>query len=404
MYVTDQPEFLNAVCELQTALEPKELLHALKETERSLGRSADGPRNGPRPIDLDIVLYGDRAVTIGAGEAGSLQVPHARLGERDFVLRPLCDIDRDVIIPGGRSASDALAALEDSQPAPATTGGLRRVTPLQGGRMLHWDTGRTLLMGILNATPDSFSDGGKYTRVDAALVRATELAEHGFDMIDVGGQSTRPGAADISGAEEIARVTPIISAIRAEHPKLPISIDTFRSAVATAALEVGSDIINDVSAGTHDSAMAGVAARHNAPWILMHRRGTARTMDSKTGYGARGVAHEAGAYLRTASAAARTAGIPRWALLADGGVGFAKSGRESAELLRDWRSFAQTAGLPTVLGASRKRVLRAVGEQDWATAGAVAAAVARGGVDVVRIHASSVATAVRAADLVRNGV
>lgn len=181
MYVTDQPAFLNAVCEIETGLEPIELLRTLKHVEKDFGRDIEGMRNGPRPIDLDIVTYGDRIIHAPDDE---LVVPHLRLAERDFVLRPLCDISENYQIPQSdgtkRSAAELLTALLKKE----RDLHLVKVTPTNTGKLLKWGV-KTLLMGIVNATPDSFSDGGKNNTESAALRQVEEYAKYGFDVIDV---------------------------------------------------------------------------------------------------------------------------------------------------------------------------------------------------------------------------
>lgn len=181
MYVTNQPAFLNAVCEIETKLEPMELLRTLKHVEKDFGRDEEGMRNGPRPIDLDIVTYGDRIIRTPEDE---LIVPHLRLAERDFVLRPLCDISEDYQIPQSdgskRSAAELLATLLEKERDLL----LVKVTPTNTGKLLKWGV-KTLLMGIINVTPDSFSDGGQTTTVSAALRQVEEYVKYGFDVIDV---------------------------------------------------------------------------------------------------------------------------------------------------------------------------------------------------------------------------
>lgn len=180
MYVTNQPSFLNAACEVESDLEPEALLQAVKQIERDLGRDPNGVRNGPRPIDLDIITYGTRSIN---SKTPDLQVPHPRLREREFVLRPLCDLAEEmpVPLPDGStcSASDLLQNLQSDGAS-----GLVAVTPTNTGRLLKWGQ-RTMLMGVINATPDSFSDGGKFNTVDAALRQVERFHECNFDIIDV---------------------------------------------------------------------------------------------------------------------------------------------------------------------------------------------------------------------------
>jgi 2-amino-4-hydroxy-6-hydroxymethyldihydropteridine diphosphokinase / dihydropteroate synthase len=200
MYVTDQPPFLNAVAEIRTDLKPRALLRALQSIETDLGRDRNAPRFGPRPIDLDIVLYGKSVVELSNNV---LTIPHARLHERMFVLQPLCDIDDSVLVPGqpaacGNSSSnegtvtarqllDQLKSSASSKPSHDGLGGLTRLSPLRHSKrgFLAWD-GSPKLMGIVNVTPDSFSDGGRHQTVDQALRLVEDFVKHDFDVIDVG--------------------------------------------------------------------------------------------------------------------------------------------------------------------------------------------------------------------------
>jgi 2-amino-4-hydroxy-6-hydroxymethyldihydropteridine diphosphokinase len=225
MYVTDQPAFLNGAVQVETNLEPLELLCRIKDAEGKLGRDFTGTRNGPRPVDLDILCYktisADPSVE-GGGEmlvvnTTELTLPHPRIQERDFVLIPLIEVaGRGLSLPGSnRTLGEALGALQKPQ---HTTGdeaqpSAVRVLPLPRGRMLYFN--ETIIMGILNATPDSFSDGGRWTAsVDAAVQRALTMVHEGAGIIDIGGESTRPGALEVAIEEELRRTIPIIQGIR----------------------------------------------------------------------------------------------------------------------------------------------------------------------------------------------
>lgn len=185
MYFTEQPNFLNGVVQFHTQLAPHELLQSLKKIERDQGRDFSAMRNGPRPIDLDILMYDELVVN---DRTFDITIPHPRLSERDFVLRPLCDIDDSIIIPSkkGESSLKSGQLLQGLHKRHGNHGHrpLVPVTPLPSGRILHWGK-RTLLMGVLNLTPDSFSDGGMFISVENALRQAENLIEHGFDIIDV---------------------------------------------------------------------------------------------------------------------------------------------------------------------------------------------------------------------------
>ncbi len=207
------------------------------------------------------------------------------------------------------------------------------------------------ILGILNVTPDSFSDGGRFGRVAHAVAHARAMVADGADAIDVGGESTRPGASPVGEAEELRRVLPVIRGIRG---LVPISIDTTKAAVAAAALEAGAAIVNDVSGATLDPGMLGVVARHGAGIILMHRRGTPQTMQRLARY--RDVVAEVKRFLSARIEAALAAGIQPGAIAVDPGIGFAKTLRHNLALLAHTSEIA-ALGFPVVVGVSRKGFL-----------------------------------------------
>jgi dihydropteroate synthase len=215
-----------------------------------------------------------------------------------------------------------------------------------------------ILVGVLNVTPDSFSDGGVYLTPDAARRRADELIAEGADVIDIGGESTRPqGATRVSDEEERARVVPVVDWLRREHPNAVISVDTTKSSVAAAAVEVGAHIINDVSGGRLDMHMCDVVAAAKAGIIQMHSRGSVETM-AKYDYAfygddpVRDIMHE----LSASAMRALEAGIPRESIVLDPGIGFAKRSEHSIAVLRDLGRIV-SLGYPVMVGASRKRVV-----------------------------------------------
>ncbi|MBX3458426.1 MAG: dihydropteroate synthase [Planctomycetes bacterium] len=212
-----------------------------------------------------------------------------------------------------------------------------------------------MLMGIVNVTPDSFSDGGSFVDRDAAVTHALQLVREGADVLDIGGESTRPGALPVSASEEIARVVPVIRALRG-RVNTPISIDTMKAEVAQAALDAGADIVNDVSAGT-DPAMFALCARRGCLLVLMHMKGTPRTMQSDPEYG--DVLREVAAHLQDRVSAATAAGIPRNHLWIDPGFGFGKLPAHNVALVRRLPELA-ALGLPLLLGVSRKSTLGAL--------------------------------------------
>ncbi len=246
---------------------------------------------------------------------------------------------------------------------------------------------RVLIMGVLNVTPDSFSDGGRYPGVDAAVARAEAMEADGADLLDIGGESSRPGAWPVSLEEELARVIPVVSAL-AGRIRIPISVDTTKADVARRALDAGASVINDISALRGDPGMADVVARSRAGLILMHRQGTPATMQDQPAYGA--VVEEVGAFLQTRLDAAVAAGIERERIAVDPGIGFGKTGEHSLALMGGLAALL-TLGCPIVIGPSRKSFVgavlqRPVYEREWGTAAAVAAGVLQGA-HVVRVHA-----------------
>jgi len=242
-----------------------------------------------------------------------------------------------------------------------------------------------LVIGIVNVTPDSFSDGGHLATVEAAVAHGARLTAHGARLLDVGGESTRPGAAPVPAAEEIARVVPVIAALARRG--LPVSVDTRKAQVAQAALDAGAAVVNDVSGLAFDPTLAGVVAAAGAGLIVMHMRGTPDTMDSLAEY--RHVAPEVAAELEGAAARAEAAGVARNRIVIDPGLGFAKTAAQNFRLLDELATIV-AVGYPVAVGPSRKRFLgsatgRPVEDRDRATAVACALAWERGA-RLFRVH------------------
>ncbi|MGA6961745.1 MAG: dihydropteroate synthase [Candidatus Acidiferrales bacterium] len=251
---------------------------------------------------------------------------------------------------------------------------------------------RTLIMGVLNVTPDSFSDGGLFLEPAAAVVQAMELERAGADIIDIGGESTRPGSTGISADEELGRILPVIEALRGKLG-IPISVDTSKSEVADAAAAAGAEIVNDVTALRNDPRIAEIARRRKLPLILMHMRGQPATMQKRPF--ARVVLRDVTTGLRRALAAARRAGVAKSQLVLDPGIGFGKSYEQNCELLARLPELARL-GFPILVGTSRKSfiggALRNDGprtgsgnERIWGTAATVAASILQGA-HIVRVH------------------
>lgn len=250
---------------------------------------------------------------------------------------------------------------------------------------------RTYLMGVLNVTPDSFSDGGDFYSIESALVQAENMVKSGVDIIDIGGQSTRPGAAEISLEEEIDRVIPVVQILRQKADifgSVPISVDTTRAQVAKAAVEAGADIINDISGATFDSEMLSTVAKLKVPIILMHIRGTPQTMQQLTDY--RDLIGEIKEFLESRIVAAVAAGIDKSQIIIDPGIGFAKTYSQNLEILRDLRKF-RVLNCPILVGVSRKSFIGHILNQPeakqriWGTAAACTGAIANSA-DILRVH------------------
>ncbi len=250
---------------------------------------------------------------------------------------------------------------------------------------------RTLIMGVLNVTPDSFSDGGKFFDTGRAIEYALTVESAGADLLDIGGESTRPGSSGTSAKEELARALPVLQGLRGVL-RIPISIDTQKLEVAEAALDAGAEIINDISGLRSDPRLAALAARRRVPLILMHMRGEPRTMQ-KAGF-ARDVLKDVTQGLKKSVSIARKAGVPKSEIILDPGIGFGKSFAQNYQLLE---KLPQLAGLgyPLLVGASRKGFLGATLARDgkpappeeriWATAATVTASILNGA-HIVRVH------------------
>ncbi|XP_047958902.1 folate synthesis bifunctional protein, mitochondrial isoform X1 [Salvia hispanica] len=401
-YVTDQPRFLNSAVRGTTKLGPHKLLAVLKEIERDLGRTA-GIRYGPRPIDLDILFYGSRTVN-----TDSLTIPHERIWERPFVMAPLIDLlgvqaDNETVKswhslskhPGGlfeaweELGGESLVGKD----------GMERVLPV-GNRLWSWSA-NTSVMGVLNVTPDSFSDGGKFLSVESAVSRVRSMLAEGADIVDLGAQSTRPMASKLSPEQELDRLIPVLEAVR-DMPEMVgklISIDTFHSQVALEAVSKGAHLVNDVSGGKLDANMHHVVASLGIPYIVMHMRGDPSTMQNQENLVYDDVCSDAASELCTRVRDAEISGIPAWKMIIDPGIGFSKNTEQNLDILMGLPAIRSEIGkkslalahAPLLVGPSRKRFLGEIcgrtvaGERDPATVAAVTAAVL-GGANIVRVH------------------
>jgi dihydropteroate synthase/2-amino-4-hydroxy-6-hydroxymethyldihydropteridine diphosphokinase len=422
MYVLDQPSFYNCACVIRTPLSAEQLLTQLKKLETTMGRTEKKERYGPRCIDLDIIFYNTEVIDCETQEGG-LQVPHPLMGERDFVLGPVCDLVPSLTHPQtGLSVQRMYEQLQISS--------LQRVFPIGKLDSQHWRLsphGPTRVMGILNMTPDSFShdeEGGP--TLTAAMSQVEAFAEAGCDVIDIGGESTKPGAARIAPEDELARVLPIIQAIRSlpKYDSLLLSIDTWKATVAREAVRSGVDIVNDVSGGSWDPQMFPTVGELGVPMAIMHCRGqpfadanNSMKSEASTFYGENDgqLIQEVAGELEERISNAWSNGIPRWRLMIDPGLGFSKTAAQSMSLVSRSNELKQNMaakGQPVLLGPSRKGFLsahlsdadRQRGEKHipsnrtWETSAAVTAGIG-GGCDVVRVHdVQEMCDVVRAAD------
>lgn len=411
MYYQDQPDFVNGVFKATTQLSPEALLRVLQSVETDLLRTKTIEK-GPRLIDLDIVLYGQHRV-----DAPHLQIPHIGMLERTFVMEPLCElVDAQAVHPG--TAEPLHSHLRQLVQQGVDTSkqalqALERLVPGPHGRSLRLGA-RTWVMGVVNTTPDLFSDGGSLGSVEDAVKRCEEMVRDGADILDIGGASTRPGSVAPSVEEETARVVPVIAAVRCHSDpavrEALILVDTYRLEVARAAVAAGADIVNDVTGGTGDAAMAPMVAETGAVYVACHSRGDTAGGAANSDYSAGSVVRDGeeavgGAVVvqvaRELSAVCgrvMAAGVHKWKVVVDPNFGFAKTTEQNYELLGGLGALRQyrgregsLAGFPLLVGMSRKRFVgEAVGEptpsrRDFGLAGAAVCAV-QGGADVVRVH------------------
>ncbi|KAJ0505927.1 putative 2-amino-4-hydroxy-6-hydroxymethyldihydropteridine diphosphokinase [Helianthus annuus] len=399
-YVTDQPLFLNSAIRGVTKLGPHELLSTLKKIEKEMGRTK-GIRYGPRPIDLDILFYGKYRIN-----SEILTVPHERIFERPFVMAPLVDllgsdIDDDTVLRWHSFSKNGLFESWEKLGGEALIGkdGLRRVLPVNN-QLWDWSK-RTSVMGILNLTPDSFSDGGKFDSVGSTISRVKTMISEGAEIIDLGAQSTRPMATKISVEEELDRLIPVLEKIL-ELPEIEgklLSIDTFYSEVALEAIKKGAHIINDVSGGTLDSDMFRVVANLSVPYIAMHMRGDPSTMQNSENLKYDDVCKEVADELYERVRTAELCGVPAWRMILDPGIGFSKKSEDNLDILMGLKRIRSEIGrkslgvsrAPLLIGPSRKRFLGEICgrasavERDPGTIAAITCAVL-GGANVVRVH------------------
>ncbi|EPX74287.1 dihydropteroatesynthase/2-amino-4-hydroxy-6-hydroxymethyldihydropteridinediphosphokinase/dihydroneopterinaldolase [Schizosaccharomyces octosporus yFS286] len=375
MYYENQSLFMNGVCKIQTRLSPFNLLRACQSVEQKLGRIKLIDK-GPRCIDLDIAMYDDCIY-----ESEDLTIPHVGMLEREFVLRPLIALDSTLVHPATQQLLlKKLNELPDQ--------GVK----VHASYLNKSVTEGAVIMGIINITPDSFSDGFSVTLNNVVEV-VNEMVENGASIIDIGGQSTRPHATPVSLSEEINRVVPAIYAIRNAGIDIPISVDTFEVEVAKEAINAGANIINDITSGKKCPDMLSFAAKAEVPICLMHTRGTPQTMNSLSTY-EKDIVQEVFEELNERVCAAIKAGIPRYNIILDPGFGFAKKIGQSTYLLHKFEQLVnkpEFMDLQWLSGPSRKGFTGHYSQdvepkkRVWGTAAAVTASVLKGA-SIIRVH------------------
>lgn len=352
--------FLNLVLECRTALAPAQLLERIKRIEQLHGRD-NGQRWSPRPIDIDILLFDDVRLSTAA-----LTVPHPAITQRSFVLAPLLALAPSLVVPDGTGRT----VLEHTRRA--------------AGHIPLW-------MGIVNLTPDSFSDGGELPDWAAVEARVEGLWEAGAHILDFGAESTRPGAAPLSAAEELSRLEPVLERVAAKFARARlkplVSIDTYHAETARRALELGANVVNDVG-GLTSPEMIDVAATHAADFVAMHHVTIPADPERTLPAGA-DVCAEVERWLEQRLEAWTRAGLNLDRIVFDPGIGFGKNALQSLALLRNFERFRRYP-VRLLVGHSRKSFMRTFAprnleERDLATVGASLKLVA-GGVDVLRVH------------------
>lgn len=439
MYFLNQPDFINGCLKLKTNLTPHDLLKFLKIIEYSSLHRVKEFNNGPRTIDLDIILYDSIIVN-----SDDLNVPHISMVERSFVLFPLCELlPSDFIHPvTAEPIHEHLRQLmsQESLKDVQESSDLISLIPLRTRfpmlnekdstvkfRYLEYDLINsktpTQLMSILNITPDSFSDGSK-SNLDLmkAMEKVDEMVANNVDIIDIGGCSTRPGSKQPPLREELNRVIPVVKEIKKKYgDSVIISIDTYRSKVAEEAIKYGADIINDISAGTFDDQMYDIIAKYNVPYVVNHTRGDISTMYKLTNYTQTDdgeniriyntrnsnedvLVTEVSKEISKLISKMYSKGIKRWQIILDPGLGFAKNLSENLSIIRNLpklkhyqqynlksTEFISFKYIPILLGPSRKKFIGTITGKETAaeringTSASITAGIGFGS-DIVRVH------------------
>lgn len=360
--ISDQPWYHNAVALVKTHLLPKDLLALMQEIEIDFGRIRT-VKNAPRVLDLDVLDYQGKVIS-----EPELELPHPRMHERAFVLYPLRDIAPDWRHPVTREAVTSL---------------IQKLPPEQEIK----NSSLPLIMGIVNVTPDSFSDGGQYFNANAAIRHGKQLVADGAQILDIGGESTRPGADPVSINEELMRVIPVLEGLR--ECGAWISVDTRHAEVMRAAIQSGAHIINDVSALEGDDESLSIVANSRAHVCLMHMQRDPQTMQKDPFY--HDVVSEIFDYLGKRVKACVDAGIPKDRIMIDVGIGFGKLTLHNTALFQNMHKF-KSLGVRVLMGASRKRFIPdlcgTMIDPQGRLGGSLAAVMSavEQGCDIVRVH------------------
>jgi dihydropteroate synthase/2-amino-4-hydroxy-6-hydroxymethyldihydropteridine diphosphokinase len=386
--LTDQPNFLNICLKARTLLEPASFLANCQEIERKIGR-VSSVKWGPRLIDIDLIYFNDNIL-----DDENLSLPHPQIEQRSFVLAPLADIASDFVDPrSGISIAEMFKKIEAASDGTLERSKIRLTRPAE----LAWGV-KTFVMGILNATPDSFSGDGLFEESNAVsriVDKGRHFVEAGADLLDVGGESTRPGSQPISEAEEIRRVVPAVEAL-ANSVDVPISVDTYRASVARAGLAAGARWINDVWGLRMDPEMAAIAADARCPIVLMHNRSKPKDVIQEKRLGGRyiGVRYDnliddIRSELEDIVNLATETGIRKGHIIIDPGIGFGKTVSQNLRIIDELDRFMEL-GCPILVGPSRKSFIGYTlnlppDQRVEGTAAAVAIAIDRGA-DIVRVH------------------
>lgn len=374
--MSQSPSFIQPLVRPYTPQSPASRTVLSSEEAAAQGRSPASARRTVLLLDWPELQLPLLAELASASDVQLEKVP-TRPDARLLTGTPECMKTLARSIPPRAPSYAALHTALDPRPAATALALPSGVMPL---------IGRARVMAILNVTPDSFFDGGRYTHQEAALRRAEQAAEEGADILDVGGESTRPGASPVSEEEELRRVIPVIELL-SRRSSLPISVDTMRARVAEAAIAAGAVMVNDVSGLNADPSMGEVIGRSDAAVVLMHMRGSPRTMQQQTRY--RSLMGEIYTELSLRAARAEAFGIQRARIIVDPGIGFAKEPEDNLVILKE-SGMLREIGCPVLIGASRKSFLERIfgwSAQDRLEGSVAAALMAvQGGAQLIRVH------------------